>query len=1377
MSSTLSIILLALAGLQGAPLPEPAPPLLEAGKEVEGAIDGDAPAIETPKLAAEYTKAPTVGERHRIVVENAGPHTIDLRSLDFDAYLVLRDENGAPVAEDDDGLYGSHARIVAELSAGMEYRVEACALHGERGAYRLILSRGAIPPLDPRTRDESAMADQRERIRRIEERKGETEELADALNVLGYLLWARGRFAEALPVMERALAITERGTEPGDPRRAKRHSQISAQLQGLERLDEARAHTERSLAIRESSLGAEHPETTESLRDLAGLLRAQGKLSDAKPLYERVLAIRERTLPPQHPETGDALNSLGALLYDLGEFDLAYRHLDRARSIRESRFPPNHPLIATTLSNIASVLTKQGKFAEARVLYERALAIREASFPPNHPVIAKSLAGLAAVLESLGDSKGARPLYERTLAIREEAYGPDHPEVARTIHLLAPGLHELGETEAAVRLLERARTIVEARLAPGHPDIATTLDLLASIFSDLGNYEEARPLCERALAIREASLGPDHAETAMSLNNLAVLLVRQGRYDEALPLHERAVAIQEKALGAENPSRAAGLHNLASLRQSRGEYELARPLRERALALCEASYGPDHVFTASSLLGLASLLQEQGKYREARPLTERALAIRESKLGADHSGTGIALNDLGLLLHNLGLHEEAQRLLERAVSIQEAQLGAHCDTARSIGNLAIVHRARGDLDAAQEHFERSLAVWEEVQGHDNPQVAMCLHNLAILRSDRGEHEEARRLLERALAIQDRTHGRDHPETILFLESLTLVLIDCGELDAAQRLAIAALAARRSRLGALVDRAAEADAFAYVRNHANPLELLLAIEAQRPTPELAAAVHSALLDTKGQVFRRTSRARAELLAACSEEQRRSIDRLRSVQGALSDLLSVRQVRDRARLDLDLERLRRERNALEAELVASLASTERPPVSPSEVAGTLPPDSVLLDFFVHRAYRATKNPDGAPARGGEWQPERVGVWVLRRGDAVARRIDLGESAEIDRAIRDVLSGMEPSPDLAAAPRGVGGHAPKPAAAGTESANDRLWRLLWAPLAGEVENAPLVIVSPDRSLARLPLAILRSPEGRFLIEDRSFRYLESPALLVERPAVPVPADAKGSSALLVGALDYQVGSLPANDAPPAQADPQGSFEHRWPPLPGTRSEVDALAELHERRHPEGRRTILRGAEGTESRLKSELPLHSIVHLATHGYFDPGELPSQRTRSSGAGHPFALTYEEDLVVRYLPGYLVGLVCAGAERPSEPGRENGLLSAEEVSWLDLSRCDLVVLSACQTGLGESRSGEGLMSLRRGFAQAGARTVISSLWQVPDDATRELMTEFYARLWRGESKELALRGAQHELLRASRDRYGDPRPESWGAFVLSGAAD
>lgn len=208
------------------------------------------------------------------------------------------------------------------------------------------------------------------------------------------------------------------------------------------------------------------------------------------------------------------------------------------------------------------------------------------------------------------------------------------------------------------------------------------------------------------------------------------------------------------------------------------------------------------------------------------------------------------------------------------------------------------------------------------------------------------------------------------------------------------------------------------------------------------------------------------------------------------------------------------------------------------------------------------------------------------------------------------------------------------------------------------------------------------------------------------------------------------------------------------------------------------QGKRLMLREAVATEEGLKFELPKYSVVHLATHGFFQPKGLPSmwEQVQEKRENMDIGLRGREKPLTGLLPGFLSGLVCAGANMKHEKDREDGFLTAEELTWLDLSGVNLVVLSACETGLGKAQSGEGMIGLRRSLRQAGVKTVISSLWKVPDVSTSELMRNFYQRVWlKGETKLDALRNAQLDTLKKNRiehNRIG--LPVTWGAFVLDG---
>ena len=238
-----------------------------------------------------------------------------------------------------------------------------------------------------------------------------------------------------------------------------------------------------------------------------------------------------------------------------------------------------------------------------------------------------------------------------------------------------------------------------------------------------------------------------------------------------------------------------------------------------------------------------------------------------------------------------------------------------------------------------------------------------------------------------------------------------------------------------------------------------------------------------------------------------------------------------------------------------------------------------------------------------------------------------------------------------------------------------------------------------------------------------------------------------------------------------------------------------------------PHGTTAVFQGDRATKEAICRASQASGILHLATHGFFQPAQVRSvmDATGANGRGGlqfvalaaPSEAWTDQSQAVVLPPGAMSGLALSGADRAIDSdgvmrGSQAGILTAFEVGELDLERTDLVVLSACQTGLGDVAGGEGVLGLQRAFQLAGARTVVASLWKVDDDATRALMTEFYRRLWDGNhavGKLEALRQAQRTI----RDRYrvaagrvvsdaaaSDAKPANrtppffWAAFNLSG---
>jgi tetratricopeptide (TPR) repeat protein len=363
------------------------------------------------------------------------------------------------------------------------------------------------------------------------------------LNNAAYYLHERGRFAEAEPFQQRALAILERALSPDHPAFATSLNNLAALYHAQGHLAEAEPLFQRARAIRERTLGPDHPHVAQSLNNLAGQYRAQGRTAEAEPLLQRALAIFEHT---DHPDVAFSLNNLAGLYRDQGHLAEAEPLYRRALALRERALGPDHPHVAQSLNNLAELYRAQGHLAEAEPLYRRALAISERALGADHPDVAFSLNNLAGLYYAQGHLAEAEPLFQRARAIRERALGPDHPHVAQSLNNLAGLYHVQGRWAEAEPLQQHALAIRERALGPDHPDVAQSLNNLAALYHDQGRWAEAEPLYQRALVIRERALGPNHPDVATTLENYAVLLEQTDRAAEAAPLRERAQAIRER---------------------------------------------------------------------------------------------------------------------------------------------------------------------------------------------------------------------------------------------------------------------------------------------------------------------------------------------------------------------------------------------------------------------------------------------------------------------------------------------------------------------------------------------------------------------------------------------------------------------------------------------------------------------------------------------------------------------------------------------------------------------------------------------------------------------------------------------------------------
>ena len=1074
-----------------------------------------------------------------------------------------------------------------------------------------------------------------------------------------------------------------------------------------------------------------------------------------------------------HAELSVATRRLGQLLRGQGLFPEAQVVLQRLLAQRTAALGTMHPALASTLTDIASVFDKSGDLGAARAHLELALKLRRTVGESDVSRLLGGMANLATVMGSLGEHVGALTLMEEAVELCERALGLEHPGLALCLAIQADQLEALGDHQSALTLLERSLSIRQASFGSGHVLVSSTLGDIAALHHELGNLEVADVCFEQARSSWEQAPGAEPAKLANILHSHGRMLSDLGAVARARSLLERALEIREAVSGPESPRLASVLGALAGAEAALGNLPRARSLLERSLSLREAAMPPDHGATAADMNSLALLLRDVGDLVGARTLLERSLELREELYGPMHPAMATIHNSLGLLLKDLGDLPAARRAQERALTIVEEVHGAcHARVASALNNLATVVRAQGDDQAARALHERALACREALLGADHPTVASSLAHLASLDHEQGLTERSILRYRRSLAIRLRVFGDDHPLVTAVLNAMARLSLDMGDAAAARAAVEAAMTGERQQLALLLGGFSEAEEQLVVNQLLHQLELRLSPAFREVVGERAA--YEGLLNWKGQVLRALSQGRQRRLADLNAEDQQRLERLNSVQTTMARLLletgGDRSESAAAQLELLIaERLSLER-ALEQQAIAPQAT------SPTwdHLVTALPEGAALVDLFVHRSYEPQPAPVEQMRRAGRWGAPRMSAWITRAGYDAPMNIDLGPVKLIEQAVAAFHADLRQHRGTSLA---------RPA----DSGGAAVRRLVWDRLAAALEGVSRVFVSPDGVLGTLPLAVLRDDDGRFLIESWSFVTLTDPTTLVTEGArLSLP---HGARLLAVGGIDYfadlgerSAASALGSEGGAASAAPlsRGPRTDVWEPLYATSGEALRVASRHRLAFPDGEAVVLRGAAASEEALKQGMPGSSVLHLATHAYLEPQAASRRGVRLLGdpptPSVPFVgVTAQLDRARDMNPDLLSGLVCAGVNRGPQPGRDDGYLTTAEVAWLDLSGCELAVLSACDTGLGRPQSGEGLLGLRRAFLVAGSRSVISSLWSVGDEATAQLMDVFYSNLWqRGLGKADALRQAQLTMIARARAAEEPVDPHRWGAFVLDG---
>lgn len=958
-----------------------------------------------------------------------------------------------------------------------------------------------------------------------------------------------------------------------------------------------------------------------------------------------------------------------------------------------------------------------------------------------------------------------------------ESLAADHRDTltVNSFFYIGDAYYQLGQLETAIQWFEREKELRSAIGMANTEAFSGTLYNLAFLHLQAGNFSEAGLLVGELLENDRKLYGPTSEEYIFSVISAADIYIRLDRINDAEKLLVSAIRQQPK----EDLSRGVLLSELADIYTYTSRFTMAERTLEDAIEIISntAGEGSSEFITASINRGILQL--ESGRLAEAEETFDYVM----SEITPDEPAFVATLNNQGLVYHGLGQLERAEEIFEKIRSLDSVVLGTghpdfaitltnlgfvYCDEgkyleaeavlrkaieiqrnngeentasyARKLNNLARVYRLSGKAEEAIKLHEQALKIFNKVIGKRSAESATTFYNSGLAHWQTGDRKKALKLLKSSADIRGTTLGKEHPKYAESVQKIAELQWEGGDISGARESFGAVFENYYHQLHRIFPALTEEEKAKFYYTRIRPsFEKFnsLALQLHTEDPSVIGEIYDHHINTKGSIMHATERVRAAIEQSGDttliqqyhlwKAQKEQIAKLYSENKALTAIDSLQTSADQLEKELA-----RKSSVFATQLV-------RPRVTWRAIRDKLKPGEAAVEVLRFRTF--------APNAKEQFKEDVVYAFLIVRSDTKEQPdiIIIENGADLEGKM---LSFYRNSIRF-------------------RLVDERSYATYIDPLAAYCSDNAIntIYFSADGVYNQVNIGGMRNPSnGKFIIDTFDLRYVTNTRDLLEKDL----ASSHKQSSILIGFPRFNLEEKAAEQTRTTRSLTRGAHLTRGlrggllrhmrgeggiATLPGTEREIEEIAAVVQA--PD----ILMAAQASESAIK-RVNSPGVLHVATHGYF----LEESNT-------PLA---EQSQV--YVPNPLLksGLILAGAENflltgiPIDEEGNDGVLTAYEAMNLDLDKTDLVVLSACETGLGVVRNGEGVYGLQRAFRIAGARNLIMSLWSVDDDATQQLMTTFYQERSKGHDNGEAFRIAQQKL----KEKY--PHPFYWAAFVLVG---
>ena len=1041
------------------------------------------------------------------------------------------------------------------------------------------------------------------------------------------------------------------------------------------------------------------------------------------------------------------LSLVATAYYSQGNYKKAIDCEAKALIVLKSLYGENHLDYATSLTDLAYYHFKSGNYNKAVEIETMAKNIRKQVLGEKHPDYVLSLSKLGNYYCDLGDYKKAVEFETMAMNLRKQSLGEKHPDYALSLSKLGNYYCDLGDYKKAVEFGTMAMNLRKQSLGEEHPDYALSLNNLAGYYSNLGDYRKAVEFGTQAMNICKQTLEENHPGYATSLSNLASYYCDLGEYNKAIEIGTMAMNLCKHTLGEKHLDYALSLSNLAGYYSNLGEYNKAVELGTQALNIRKQALGEKHPDYASSLNNLANYYYSLGDYNKAVELGTQALNIRKQTLGEKHPDYASSLGCLADYYSRLGNYNKAIELGRQALNIRKQTLGEkHPNYASSLGCLADYYSRLGNYNKAIELGRQALNIRKQTLGEKHPNYATSLNNLANYYSGLGDYNKAVELGTMAMNIYKETLGEKHPDYASSLSNLASYNYQCHNYQEAYRLLSKSIRIQKHIVLSMFKEATSRTRQTFWNKNNAEFDFFLSFCLKAHNQDYNGELYDySALFTKGLLLNAETNARDVIFESGDTALVKQFDALQSVR----IMLNKQYEKSIAERTLNCDSLENVAELMERELIKSSKAygdfTRSLTITWKDVQNELADGDVTIEFI------STPFLDNDSVM--------YIALALKKGYPEPKLIPLFEEKTLKELSND-------NPNDA----------------------QQLFHLVWNPLLSELEGTRNVYFSPSGALYNIGIENLPiSAEER--MSDRFNMYrLSSTRLLALHPH-----STSERKTALFGGLDYEMSpqDVASNNLKNAyhsefiaqNRDASADFMERggFGALPFSLKEVKSASKLLEANGYECH--LFEGKDGTEEAFKSLSGKKvKVVHLSTHGAFVPQKEAKNTKQKNNFrfiqfddAAPQAQEEDQSLTRSFL-------VMAGGNMlknyDSIPeGIDDGILTAQEIAHTDLRSCDLVVLSACETALGDITN-EGVMGLQRGFKKAGANTILMSLWKVDDQASSLLLTKFYENLLSKKMPKIdALKKAQDYVRNYEIEVEGKKEkifsdPKFWTSFIL-----